>query len=72
MAYFVVLGSFLHIFFSILVMLTTYPVTKKCMTIILEATPENINVRQVYKDIWALNKTEGKEIIKDVHDLHVW
>lgn len=37
------LDPFCTYFFSILVMVTTYPVTVKCLNILLEMTPDNIS-----------------------------
>jgi zinc transporter 2 len=65
------LDPFCTYFFSALVLCTTIPVTSKCFSILTEACPENVNMTQLYNDIWALNKGE-KDYIKDVHDLHVW
>lgn len=65
------LDPFCTYFFSILVLCTTIPVTSKCFSILTEACPDNVNMTQLYKDIWALNQGE-KDYIKDVHDLHVW
>lgn len=60
--------------FSILVMFTTVPVTAKCMSVLLEAVPDNISVKDIEADIWKLNQSEGRshDLIRDVHDLHVW
>jgi len=54
-------------------MITTLPITKKCIKILMEGTPEEFNVKQLSADIWALNKQDGsKKNIVDVHDLHIW
>ncbi len=42
--------------FAILVMITTIPITRKCMMVLMEGTPEQFNVKQLYKDIWAINE----------------
>lgn len=68
------LDPFCTYFFAILVMCTTYPVTSKCLAVLLEAVPDNIDIKSLHKDIWLLNDAEGlnHDLIKDVHDLHVW
>lgn len=58
-------------FFAIIVMCTTIPVTKRCISVLMEGTPEKFDTKQLVKDIWALNTEEENHII-DVHDLHVW
>ena len=55
-----------------LVMITTIPVTKKCLKILLEETPEHIQVQDVMRDIWATNADQEQRIIQDVHNLHIW
>lgn len=57
--------------FAIIVICTTIPVTKRCIMVLMEAAPERFDMKQLEKDIWALN-TEGNKLILDVHDLHVW
>jgi zinc transporter 2 len=57
--------------FAVLVMITTIPITKRCLKILMEGTPEEFNVKQLSEDIWALNSGETKNIV-DIHDLHIW
>ena len=57
--------------FAVIVCFTTFPVIKKCILVVMEGTPGNLDVKALTKDIWDLN-TEGHEDIIDVHDLHVW
>lgn len=57
--------------FAVIVMITTIPITKRCLKILMEGTPEEFNVKQLSEDIWALNSGETKNIV-DIHDLHIW
>ena len=57
--------------FAVLVMCTTLPVTKRCMKVLMEATPHGFDPKKLQQDIWDLNTEKDKDII-DVHDLHVW
>lgn len=52
--------------FSVLVLYSTWPITKLCFNIILEATPEDIKPDEI-KD--NFKRCEG---VMDVHDFHVW
>lgn len=52
-------------------MFTTFPVTKRCMQVLMEGTPEAFDTKLLVKDIWALNDLGDKDVL-DVHDLHVW
>lgn len=54
--------------FSIIVAVTTIPIIKNCIKIIMEGTPKNISLEQLTNDILNLDP----ENIIDVHDLHVW
>ena len=59
--------------FSIIVMGTTVPVTKKCFQILLETTPEHIDLSKIEKAIFKLNKKQYENaLITEIHDLHVW
>ena len=54
--------------FSIIVAVTTIPIVKNCIKIIMEGTPSSINIDKLSEDIQNLDR----ENIIDVHDLHVW
>ena len=54
--------------FSVIVFVTTIPIIKNCVKIIMEGTPKNISLEMLTNDILNLDK----ENIIDVHDLHVW
>jgi zinc transporter 2 len=58
-------------FFAIIVLVTTIPVTKKCIRVLMEGTPEKFDTKKLTEEIWALNTEDCKDIL-DVHDLHVW
>jgi zinc transporter 2 len=52
--------------FSVIVMFTTIPIVKSCLSILMEATPETIDSFEIEQDLRNL------ELVSDVHDLHVW
>ena len=52
--------------FSVLVLMTTVPIFKDCCRIILEKTPEEIDVKALYNEILGLKSVE------EVHDFHCW
>lgn len=52
--------------FSIIILFTTIPVFKECINVMLEATPETIDVEKLEEDILAL---EG---VQEIHDFHLW
>ena len=54
--------------FSVIVFVTTVPVIKNCMGIIMEGTPKNIDIEELTKEIYELDP----DSIIDVHDIHVW
>jgi len=57
--------------FAVIVIITTYPVTRKCIVVLMEGTPDKFDTKKLMQEIWALNTEQCKDII-DVHDLHVW
>lgn len=54
--------------FSILVMFTTVPIFKDCMSFLMEAAPESedYSTNEVYNSIMDL------EEVKEIHDFHLW
>lgn len=52
--------------FSVLVLMTTVPIFCDCIKIVMEATPTEIDVEQLYNDILKLKTVE------EVHDFHCW
>ena len=43
--------------FTVLVMFTTIPIFRECVSVLMEATPTNINAKQVYKDLLEVNSS---------------
>ena len=54
--------------FSIIVLVTTIPIVKNCINIMMEGAPRTFDLDKLREDIVA---TGGEEVV-DVHDLHVW
>lgn len=52
--------------FTILVLITTLPIFKECVNIILEKTANEIDTRALYNDILSLKS------IEEIHDFHCW
>ena len=52
--------------FSIIVCFTTIPVFKDCIRVMMEGTPEHIDIEKLMEDIFAI---EG---VEEIHDFHVW
>lgn len=52
--------------FCILVILSTWPITKQCYFIILESTPEDVDSLKIVEEF------ENADGVKDIHDFHVW
>ncbi len=52
--------------FSVIICCTSIPVFKDCMKVIMEGTPDDINLEQLEID---LSNVAG---VEEVHDLHVW
>ena len=54
--------------FSIIVLVTTVPIVKNCIHIMMEGAPRQVSIEELRQDI---ADTGGDDII-DIHDLHVW
>ena len=52
--------------FSVLVLMTTVPIFIECVRIVMEATPSDIDTKELYNEILRLNTVE------EVHDFHCW
>ena len=52
--------------FSILSLLSTFPVVRNCYYLIMEATPDYLDLEELKREF------EGIEGVIDVHDIHVW
>ena len=54
--------------FSVIVLVTTIPIVKNCIHIMMEGAPRTFDLEKLREDIVT---TCGEDVI-DVHDLHVW
>ena len=52
--------------FAIVVLCTTFPVSRDCFYVLLESTPRDLDIEALYEE---LNKIEG---VISVHDIHLW
>ena len=52
--------------FSVLVLMTTVPIFIECVRIVMEATPSDIDTKELYNEILRLNTVE------ELHDFHCW
>jgi zinc transporter 2 len=52
--------------FTVLCIFTTIPIFRDCISVLMEATPKDINVVECFTDILNLDE------IEEVHDFHVW
>ena len=54
--------------FSIIVVVTTFPIIKNCISVMMEGAPKSFDLEDLRADI----ELAGGEDIIDIHDLHVW
>ena len=52
--------------FTILCIFTTIPIFRDCVSILMEATPKDVDVIECFQDVLNLNEVE------EIHDFHVW
>ena len=52
--------------FAIVVLCTTFPVSRDCFYVLLESTPRDLDIESLYRD---LSSIEG---VISVHDIHLW
>jgi solute carrier family 30 (zinc transporter), member 2 len=52
--------------FTFLCLLTTIPIFKDCMIILMEAAPKELSVTELFNDLIDL------EAVDEIHDFHVW
>ena len=52
--------------FAIVVLCTTFPVSRDCFYVLLESTPRDLDIESLYNDLSAI---EG---VISVHDIHLW
>jgi len=53
--------------FSVIVLFTTFGISKDCIRVLMEGTPTNVNITRMRTDI-----ENSDPSIVGVHDLHVW
>ena len=52
--------------FTVICIFTTVPIFRECMSVLMEATPRQIDVLQCFEDVLNL------DAIEEIHDFHVW
>jgi zinc transporter 2 len=52
--------------FTFLCLFTTIPIFKDCMVILMEATPKELDVTELFNDLISIDSVE------EIHDFHVW
>jgi zinc transporter 2 len=52
--------------FTFLCLLTTIPIFKDCMVILMEAAPKELSVTELFNDLIDI------EAVDEIHDFHVW
>ena len=52
--------------FAIVVLCTTFPVSRDCFYVLLESTPRDLDIESLYNELGAI---EG---VISVHDIHLW
>jgi Co/Zn/Cd efflux system component len=50
-----ILDPFTTIFFSVIVMITTFPIIKQCTMVILEGTPAEVDLEEIKREILDVN-----------------
>ena len=54
------------VIFTVLCLFTTIPIFKDCMIILMEATPRELDVTELFNDLIDI------ECVEEIHDFHVW
>ncbi len=52
--------------FTFLTLLTTIPIFKECMQIMMEMSPKQLKIANVLRDVATIDEVE------EIHDFHVW
>ena len=52
--------------FSVLVLITTVPVMRDCIKILMEGSPSEFDVDELYNEILEL------KYVEEIHDFHCW
>lgn len=55
--------------FACIILFTTYPLFKKCLAIMMESTPEEVNITKLKHAILSI---DDNSLICSIHDLHCW
>ena len=54
------------VLFTVLCMFTTIPIFRDCMVILMEATPKELSITDVFNDLIDI------DCVEEIHDFHVW
>ena len=54
--------------FSVIVLVTTIPIIRQCIHVMMEGAPRSFDLEKLYLNI---EKAGGDDIV-EIHDLHVW
>jgi zinc transporter 2 len=57
--------------FSIIVMFTTVPIVKDCVKVLMEGTPNDINVNEIKNKLLKVRATQIEGVL-EVHEFHIW
>ena len=52
--------------FLIIMLIITWPITKECIDILMEAAPRDINTKALYNELKEVNG------VMNIHDVHLW
>jgi len=52
--------------FAVVCIFTTVPIFRDCMSVLMEATPKQVDVLQCFEDILSIDE------IEEIHDFHIW
>ena len=52
--------------FAIIVLCTTFPISRDCFYVLLESTPRDLDIESLYNELGSI---EG---VISVHDIHLW
>ncbi len=52
--------------FTVICVFTTVPIFRDCMSVLMEATPKQIDVVQCFQDLLEIDEVD------EIHDFHVW
>lgn len=54
------------VIFTVLCLFTTIPIFKDCMVILMESSPKELDVTELFNDLIDI------ESVEEIHDFHVW